>query len=963
MVRLEPLLLLHAVGVLAAVYHDSSGPSSSLGTFQNPSVRCRPRFRYWLPDAGVDKGIVSTNIKDSGERGAGGIEFVPFYNYGGEAGDPPPQADWVTNGFGTPAFRDVFRAALQAHKEAGLLMDFALGPNQGQGVPASSDDPGLQWDLVPFSVPVGSNETFQGPLPGWGTGELIAVVLAEVLSQTNISLPEIDSPFLTAQSGYLSLVLEHESLTDITDQVSEDGQLSISLPTDRDGVGHRIFAYYQKRTLHKNLHFTNNATTTIWDNGSFAVDHYSSRGAQTVIDFWESHILIDGVKELLMEVGNYDSGAGYINDYRSVLEDCYREYLQTITDWARHELHLEFSAQVSYNLPMDMEVNIPVVDAPECESLQFGDSVDAYRQFSGPALLAGKRIISNEMGATMAAYGYPFRNLLFSVGRAIVGGVNQLVLHGQSYTGDYYETTWPGYTAFSYSTSELYSNKQPSWDHGLSDVLNFFARVQYTQRQGIPRVDVAIYNKVSATDAAAFPSMYQADDLVNEGWSWAYLSPDNFALPAATVRNGTLGPDGPRFKALVITSNSTMTLSGLHKIQEYAILGLPIIMSGGLPGIFPSANESVSATIEAGLAHLSTSPNVHLVRTGGVADKLSALGLSPHIQVQTDGRWLTTWREDSSSGIDYALIFCDSNTSSGYITITGSAKDKVPFYLNAWTGAMSPVFTYNVTDHALTLPVSLQGNQTMIIAFSPRGLNKSGEPTVHAIETPPSVIGATFDQSNGWVAHVTNQGSEPTPERIHLSSDRYVELPQHQRTASAFNLTNWHLVAEHWETPTNLSDANTIARKHNTTHELPALVSWSEIPILRNASGLGYYTTTFQWPPTTHAGIDGAAEGAYIVFPSILHSIQLSINGHRVPPLDYTDAKADISRYLKGGTNEVRAVVPTTMWNYIRSILPEIRDQGHLPGLLVEGLPVPGISENGLVEEVTVIPYSKLLIR
>ncbi|RAQ55673.1 hypothetical protein AFGD_011674 [Aspergillus flavus] len=1024
MVRLEPLLLLHAADVLAA----SSSGLSSLGTFENPSVRSRPRFRYWLPDAGVDKEIVSTNIKDSGARGAGGVEFVPFYNYGGEAGDPPPQADWVTNGFGTPAFRGVFRAALQAHKDAGLLMDFALGPNQGQGVPASSDDPGLQWDLVPYSVPIGSNETLQGPIPGWGTGELVAVVSARVLSQTNISLPAIDSPFLTAQSGYLSLVLEHESLTDITDQVSEDGQLSIRFPTYSNGLGHRIFAYYQKRTLNRNLHFTNNATTTIWDNGSFAVDHYSSRGAQTVIDFWESQILIDGIKELLMEVGNYawedsmeltsntswtpalperfqrkfgyslkrylpvlnfgtlwpdnnvniqkyrpgavqsilntpDAGAGYINDYRSVLEDGYREYLQTITDWARNELHIELSAQVSYNLPMDMEVNIPVVDAPECESLQFGDSVDAYRQFSGPALLAGKSVISNEMGATMAAYGYPFRSLLFSAGRAIVGGVNQLVLHGQSYTGDYYETTWPGYTAFSYSTSELYSNKQPSWDHGLSDVLNFFARVQYTQRQGIPRVDVAIYNKVSATDAAAFPSMYQADDLVNEGWSWAYLSPDNFALPGATVENGTLGPDGPRFKALVVESASNMTLSGLDNIREYAAQGLPIILSGGLPGIFPSANASESAAIEAGLTHLSTSANVHLVRRGGVAEKLSALGLSPQIQVQTDGKWLTTWREDSSSGIDYALIFCDSNTSSGYITVTGSAKDKVPLYLNAWTGARSPVFTYNVTDHALTLPVSLQGNQTMIIAFSPRGLNESGEPKTHAIETSPSVIGATYDQRDGWAAHVANQGSDTTHERIHLSSDRYIELPQHQRTASPFNLTNWQLVAEHWEAPTNLSDAKTIARKHNTTHELTTLVSWSQIPILRNASGLGYYSTTFQWPPNTHGRVNGTADGAYIVFPSILHAIQLSINGHRVPPLDYTDAKADISQYLKAGTNEVLAVVPTTMWNYIRSILPEIRDQGHLPGLLAEGLPVPGISENGLVEEVSVIPYSKLVIR
>jgi hypothetical protein len=42
----------------------------------------------------------------------------------------------------------MFLAALEAHKEAGLVMDFPLGPNQGQGVPADPSDEGLQWDLV-----------------------------------------------------------------------------------------------------------------------------------------------------------------------------------------------------------------------------------------------------------------------------------------------------------------------------------------------------------------------------------------------------------------------------------------------------------------------------------------------------------------------------------------------------------------------------------------------------------------------------------------------------------------------------------------------------------------------------------------------------------------------------------------------------------------------------------------------
>jgi hypothetical protein len=73
------------------------------------------------------------------------VEYLPFFGYGGNV---PPGADWVTYGFGTSAFKDLFKAALQAHQDHGLSLDFALGPNQGQGVPAFPDNEGLMWDLV-----------------------------------------------------------------------------------------------------------------------------------------------------------------------------------------------------------------------------------------------------------------------------------------------------------------------------------------------------------------------------------------------------------------------------------------------------------------------------------------------------------------------------------------------------------------------------------------------------------------------------------------------------------------------------------------------------------------------------------------------------------------------------------------------------------------------------------------------
>lgn len=93
-----------------------------------------------------------------------------------------------------------------------------------------------------------------------------------------------------------------------------------------------------------------------------------------------------------------DRGIGYLNDFRRALTEGYRQYLQALRKWVNTNLHLQTSYQGSYDLPMDMEFNVPEVNAPECESLQFQNNVDGYRQFVGPADLAGKRVISNELG-------------------------------------------------------------------------------------------------------------------------------------------------------------------------------------------------------------------------------------------------------------------------------------------------------------------------------------------------------------------------------------------------------------------------------------------------------------------------------------------------------------------------------------------------------------------------------------
>lgn len=209
-----------------------------------------------------------------------------------------------------------------------------------------------------------------------------------------------------------------------------------------------------------------------------------------------------------------DQGVAYVNDFRAALVAGYQDYIQTLTTWV-HEIGVKLSVQPAYGLPMDMQASIPDVDVPECESLTFLDLVDSYRQFVGPANLAGKQVISNELGAVKySAFRYRLPELLFSANRGYASGVNQYVIHGQAYSGGYFETTWPGHVPFNYMFSEQWSPKDPVWDHGLQELMDYMARVQHLQQSGVPKVDVAIYNKESAT---TIRTVYNSTDLLEKG--------------------------------------------------------------------------------------------------------------------------------------------------------------------------------------------------------------------------------------------------------------------------------------------------------------------------------------------------------------------------------------------------------------------------------------------------------------
>lgn len=68
-----------------------------------------------------------------------------------------------------------------------------------------------------------------------------------------------------------------------------------------------------------------------------------------------------------------------------------------------------------------------------------------------------------------------------------------MVFHGFPYSGNYVNTTWPGYVTFNFDFTEMWNNMQPCWAH-FKDLLDFIGRTQHILQSGVAKVDIAFYH-------------------------------------------------------------------------------------------------------------------------------------------------------------------------------------------------------------------------------------------------------------------------------------------------------------------------------------------------------------------------------------------------------------------------------------------------------------------------------------
>ncbi|KAI8212848.1 hypothetical protein K4K52_006995 [Colletotrichum sp. SAR 10_76] len=890
---------------------------ASLSGFDDPSTEYRPKFRYWLPDASVPHQSVVDDVNHLAEVGAGGLEFLPFYNY--RLG--PALTDWSMYGFGTEAFKGVLAAALNATAAHGLQLDLALGANQGAGVPSVVETVGLAKELVYGNITVPSGKHYSGPVPmpnvqynmltgfmntpePWGANNLVAVVAGKIVTEVHLT-----------EYFYMS-ILEEDTLVDLTD-VTNQGTLSW-IPPEGNGTW-IVFGIYERYTNQRSCVSIANAPTAL-GNGSWIVDHWSSEGAKKMTDFWDHQILSDDtVASLIKEAGEYvweDSmemqaalpwtdglasrfeslngysitkylpilfhatnawggylppynvtytlgeyatdGGPYVQDYKSALGQGYLEYLEHYNTWASAK-GLELSTQPAYNMPVDMTQAVAHVQVPELESLGFSESINEYRQFTGAAHLAGRNVISTELGAVLGStYKQTIPKLKALLDGSFATGVNNIVLHGYAYSGPYPGTTWPGYTPFQYEYSDI------------------------------------VYNK---------------SDLNEFGYTFEYLGPSNLVSDHAKVVNGVLAPEGPGYTALIIYNQSQITPNASSALVDFAQSGLPIYIVGTLPNVTIGINgqEEVSSSMD----ELLTYDSVRFLSTEAFSPSLLiADGVFPRANTHGNSNasnLYTFWTSDTSSQSNYVYLYNTGEDGTFDISLSAS-PNTAPFILDAWTGKRIALAVYQNTSTGITTRVGLKAHQTLILELS-----VSTENNLFVIEYSPNV--ESIHSSSSGNLDIWLHGSDEA--WLKLSNGTQIALPPAASPAQAvIILSPWHLVVNSYGPS---ADNDTLEGEVTIIDggQLDSLRPWTNIYGIEHLSGVGTYSTSFEWVVDDQAAVT-------INFGTVLNTLRAWVNGKQLAPVDPTDPVADISRLIITGNNTLKVEVTTTLFNSVKANVDRI---------------------------------------
>ncbi|MCL2164633.1 MAG: hypothetical protein FWH55_09640 [Oscillospiraceae bacterium] len=634
----------------------------------------------------------------------------------------------------------------------------------------------------------------------------------------------------------------------------------------------------------------------------------------------------------------------FVEDFMTAQAELYVKRMKHFKTWAGEfgwGLKTQSYTHTGY---IDEGLAATVSTEAEGESLEFGSNLDRYRTVATGTLTAGNYIVSSETMASSGIYRTPWSSSVAAIQRDLAAGVNRVVIHGYSYP--YTDAlfipdvtpakllrgnTWPGWTTFP-TAGDNWGERTPGWQD-FDIFSDYLARTQAVLQAGTAKFDLAVMTHAfsytrpgqvnlpgarpagesDSTDNSVYPV------LLNRGFSYEVYSEGIFSHDNCTVSDGVFDRSGA--KALIINNLDVLKQETADKILEFAKAGLPVVFAGQLPAKAwgTDSNQVLTDTLAEALA---------LDNVTQVADMDGLMAWLSDNDITASTSYtqynLRSQRRLDYDGSNYHFLYNHNSTAVTVdVALEGSGA---PYLLDAVTGEVTPIPTYNLVNGKVVVPMVIGGKEAAIVAISDNSTAFGKSKAVWATSSEAELEYT----DNGYMAKITTPGTYNA-----AFSNGYSKSVTITSTPEPINLTgaNWNLSIEGWSADLANVLINPTATKKTTIDfgsvglgmwrdlaatpaQLAELGVWASgaNPAMLYVSGIGVYTTSFNLP----ANWDSSKAG-YVL--NLVHNNDMitgvTVNGQLLRRINQSSDKLDIGEYLKPGVNTLEIKLSTTLGNAV----------------------------------------------
>lgn len=912
------------------------GKHVKIDEWEKISNEAKPKIRYWLPAAAMDEEDLKQELKLLKERGFGGVEVVTLLN-------TTPEILKGEDGWGTDNWNEMVRVIADTTKELDMSMDLANGPSWPISMPAieNAEDPAAINELTYGVIECPADGHYEGKLP-----------------ERRVKQEE-GTPKLVQVMAYLEReekILVQDSYQDLSVQVVGDEDktmIDCRLPDVKEGERWLIFAFYSQPSVHK----------TGLDQ-YYVVDHLSKAGAKVCEDYWKPimgkynnypsmesffcdsleyrvcfdwtpefpeefekrrgysilpYLPVIGVEKLYPEPDN----PGYHFEQHEISEMINQDYLETLTQ-CYCENHLdslekmaeEFGKtiryQVAYNKPFEGERSALHVGIPENEALG-RPAMDYQKTMAAAAHLGRKKRYSFECGAEFGnAYGQNYEDLFWWVKRSLMSGMNAQVLHGASYSGAYHgkyskegqipKVNWPGYEAFGKVVSNYWNRTLSVEDaRGCMDTIARLNAVFLKKA----KIDCAIYRESYQNTGLGSEFCFYQDDgaLAKYGYSYETVSPTLLELPVCKVKNGILDKDGVGYKCLIVPEQKAVSYAFLLKVQELLEDKFKVAWIGNKPeqGLYYAEwNDERKQEKWTSLMNRvwALEEMIHVAAISEVPEALKQHKVLANVELDGTADVITAMHVDEEKKVNYYALYA-------YNKIKCTPEEPNPEEL-----ACSAMYQRGTTKGTYQRP-GIKSQKIIPVKLKGRGQVFQCNPWNGEITPLDFVI-----ENNYCTGKVAIEEDEMIILAVFEEERKGTELKNAEKKVEKEISVNIHsLELERFEADDIRETVffRSHFSKDKKVIKLQKLLPWNELdPSLEKFAGRGTYFGSIH--------IDKIDKKRYVLrLGEVSDTFHVYINGTKAQFPDQVLKEVDITRELIEGTNEIKIIVVSNLYNCLLS--------------------------------------------